>query len=133
MTKIVVNKLIGYKSLAALNVFNTLLLGLKMLPIYGDVDYVTFAESFKTKSDDEKESSLRQACSFVTLTEDEINTVASFCNDPNGVPYSKENIKNLSVKDIHEIVVAVCMEVGRIEINLLSEAEKKKLQISPST
>ena len=115
----------GYKSLKALNAFNALLLGLKMLPVNLDKNYVDFFEAFKHKSDTEKEDAVRQAVAFVPLNDDEIDALVSFTTDRNGVPYGKVNVSNLGVAELHEIIVAVCMEIGRIKIDLVTEEEKK--------
>lgn len=120
----------GFKSLRALNTFNTLLLGLKMLPAYIREDYETFYGSFVDKTEEEKEKLLREALAFVPLQQDEIEAVLSFAADPNGIPYTAANVKNLSVDQIFETVTAVCMAIGRIKIDLVSESEKKKLQTS---
>ncbi len=118
--------LVGYKSLRALNAFHTLLLGLKMLPIHLDKDYVAFFESFKEKTDDEKEDALRQAAAFVLLSQEEVEALVSFATDSNGIPYSSVNQKQLAAEELFEIIIAVCMEIGRIKIELVSEEEKKK-------
>lgn len=122
--------LVGYKSLRALNAFSTLLLGLKMLPIYLDQDYVTFYESFKDKSDGEKESALRQALAFVNLTQEEVEALASFATDSNGIAYTSVNLKTIGAEDLFEILIAVCMEIGRIKVELVSDEEKKKSRTS---
>lgn len=116
----------GYKSLRVLNAFNTLLLGLKMLPAYLHEDYKTFFASFEDKSDAEKEDALRQAAAFVELSSDEIDAIVSFATDANGIPYSQANIKNLGPDELFEIIIAVCMEIVRIKIDLISSEEKKK-------
>jgi len=123
----------GLKSLRALNAFHALLLGLKMLPQYIQEDYEGFYEAFKDKTDSEKETFLREAAVFVQLAEDEVQALVTFATDPNGVPYGESNIKNLSVDQLHEIIVAVCMEIGKIKIELLTDEEKKKLKNSQST
>lgn len=118
----------GYNSLKALNAFNALLLGLKMMPAYSALSYEEFFDSFKEKSESERETALREAVAFVELQQDEVEAIVSFTCDPNGVPYRKENIKSLDVKQLHELIVAVCMEIGRIDITIVSEDEKKKSQ-----
>lgn len=123
----------GYKSLKALNAFNALLLGLKMLPMYMSQSYETFYEGFKDMDDGEKETFLRQAVAFVELQPDEVEAIVSFACDKNGIPYSAANIKNLAPNELHETIVAVCMEIGRIKIDLVSESEKKKSVNSQST
>lgn len=115
----------GYKSLRALNAFHALLLGLKMLPAYISEDYEKFYASFKDRTEADKERLIREAAVFVELSEDEVEALISFATDINGVPYSRVNLKNLSAKELHEIIVAVCMEIGRIKIEILSEGEKK--------
>lgn len=115
----------GYKSLRALNAFHALLLGLKMLPMYIAEDYETFYSAFKDKTEDEKEKFLRQAVVFVQLEQDEVEALITFVTDQNGVPYSAVNLKNLSLDELHEVIISVCMEIGRIKIDLVSEDEKK--------
>lgn len=122
----------GYKALRALNAFHALLLGLKMLPAYIGESYETFYASFKDKTEAEKEKLIREAAVFVELAEDEVKALISFASDKNGVPYQAVNLGNLKPDEIHEIIVAVCMEIGRIRIELVSEEEKKKLKDSQS-
>lgn len=123
--------LVGMKSLRALNAFHTLLLGLKMLPAYMAIDYQTFYASFGTMSEADKETKLREAVAFVNLSAEEVDALISFCTDKNGVPYGDVNRNNLGPDEIFECVVAVCMEIGRIKIDLVSTEEKKKLPTSP--
>lgn len=104
-----------------------------MLPAYIAEDYQTFFESFKDKTDGEKETFLREAVAFVELNEDEVGAILTFCTDKNGVPYTAVNAGNLSIDEMHEIIVSVCMEIGKIKVDLVSEDEKKKLQTLVST
>lgn len=120
----------GYKSLKALNAFHTLMLGLKMLPAYMNLHYTEFFEAFKQLTETEKEKMIREASIFVPLEQTEVEALVSFATDANGVPYSSANIKNLGTKELHELIVAVCMEIGRIEVDLLSDEEKKSSPIS---
>jgi hypothetical protein len=120
----------GYKSLKALNAFHTLLLGLKMLPAYMHIPYEEFYANFGEISDSDKEKYIREAVVFVQLEQNEVEALISFATDANGVPYSAVNLKNLGAKEIHEIIVAVCMEIGKIQVDLLSEEEKKNFPIS---
>jgi hypothetical protein len=123
----------GYKSLRALNAFHALMLGIKMLPAYAEEGYPTFYARLAQMSDAEKEKIIREAAVFVQLAEDEVNALISFATDKNGVAYSDVNVKNLNAGELHEIIVAVCMEIGRIKIELVSEQEKKNLQTSQLT
>lgn len=117
--------LIGYKSLRALNTFHTLMLGLKMLPSYGAERYEAFFAKIDQMPPDDQEKLIREAVLFVELQKEEVEALACFCTDANGVPYSSENLKSLSAGQIFEIVVAVCQEVAKIKVNFVSEDEKK--------
>ncbi len=116
----------GYASLRALNAFHALLLGLKMLPAYIGEPYEKFYEGFRTKTEGEKETLLREAVAFVQLSPEEVAALVSFCTDKNGIPFSAINQKNLTPDEMFEVIVAVCMEIGKIKIDLVSEDEKKK-------
>ncbi len=123
----------GYKSLKALNVFHSLMLGLKMLPAYIGESYEEFFARVQEMPAEDQEKLIREAALFVTLDPDEVAALICFIPDANGVPYTSENIKGLSVDQIFECVVAVALEVSKIKINFVSESEKKNLKISPST
>lgn len=128
-----VSELKGLKSLKAFYVFHKLMLGLNMLPEYRSVSYEDFYERIAEMSDSDKEKMIRLAAVFVDLQSDEIEALICFCKDKHGVPYSSENIKNLTPDVFLEIIVAVCVEISKIKINLVSEAEKKSLKSSLST
>lgn len=116
----------GYKSLKALNAFHTLLLGLKMLPMHFAEPYDEFYANFADKTDAEKEKFLREAVIFVPLQPEEVEALVAFATDKNEIPYSAVNLKNLGPDELVECIVSVCMEIGRIKIELVSESEKKK-------
>lgn len=120
-----VRELKGYKSLRALNGFNALLLGLKMLPSYQSESYEEFFDKVQAMPEDAQEKIIREACLFVQLQPDEIEAMVSFCADANGVPYGIENIKNLSTVDLVEVIVAVSMKIAKMNVGLVSESEKK--------
>jgi hypothetical protein len=115
----------GFKSLRALNAFNTLMLGLKMLPSYMGETYEEFLGRIAEMPPQDQEKMIREAALFVELQKDELEALICFCTDPNGVPYSAENVKNLGPKDLHECIVAVCKEIAKIKIDLIGEHEKK--------
>lgn len=115
----------GTKSLRALNACHALLLGYKMLPVHIGTSYEEFYASFQEKSDVEKENTIRQAALFVQLNNEELEALVCFCADKNGVPYTSVNLKSLALEELHEIIVAVCMEISRIKIDIVTEAEKK--------
>jgi hypothetical protein len=123
----------GVKSLRALNAFSAVLLGLKMLPAYMSMSYPDFLNMLEQKTPSEKETLIREGVAFVQLAEDEVEALLGFVADPNGIPYTKVNMGNLGPKEFHECIVAVLMEISRIDINLVSEAEKKSYPTGVST
>jgi hypothetical protein len=123
----------GYKSLRALNAFHTLMLGVKMLPAYLGESYEDFYERISEMTDEKRAVIIREAAFFVQLNSDEIEALASFCADENGVPYQPANIKNLGPDKLIDIICAVCEEIGRIKIDMVSDSEKKKSQITALT
>ncbi len=115
----------GYESLKALNVFHALMLGLKMLPAYQLESYEPFLERIQSMPPEDQEKMVREAALFVNLERDEVEALCVFVADPNGVPYRKENLKSMGPEQIHEMVTAVCMEIAKIKINLVTSSEKK--------
>jgi hypothetical protein len=116
----------GYKSLRALNVFHTLLLGMKMLPINVFKSYEEYFKEFDLMTEEQKETLIREAVLFVELTPDEIEAILSFCCDSNNIPFERSNIASLTADKIHEMIVSVCLEISKIKIDMVSENEKKK-------
>lgn len=119
-----VQELKGYKAHRAFNAFHSLMLGLKMLPMYLKEDYEPFLERIQELPDAEKKKVLLAAAQFVPLDEEEIKALLYFCHDRNNVPLS-ETIKNIGPDVIMECIVAVCFEISQIKIDFLTEAEKK--------
>jgi hypothetical protein len=125
----------GLKSWDALKGLSALLLGYYCLAMPGKNEYESFDqffESFAWISDEEKEKIIRTAILFVKIEHWEVEALTSFVTDKNGIPYSSASLKNMSLKDLIEIVVAVCLEMGKIQISILSEDEKKKFHASQS-
>lgn len=120
-----VSPLTGYKSLRALNAYNTLLLGLKMLPSYMNESYESFYERVNEMPPADQEKLIREAALFVELQKDEVEALVGFCVDANGVAYGPEQLKSLGTEKIFEMIVAVCCEISKIEISILSASEKK--------
>lgn len=120
-----VHELKGFKSLRALNVFSTLVIGLKMLPAYAGYSYEDFLAKIQDMTEDEQRKILTEAALFVQLDEDEVKSLICFCEDKNGVRYSAENIKSLSPDELIDIIVSVCMQISKIKIDLVSSTEKK--------
>lgn len=116
----------GFKSLRALNVYSSLLLGLKMLPMYAGKSYEEFLGLVEKMSLRDQEKILREAAHFVELNEDEVKSLVCFVADKNGVPYSSENLGNLKPAEIIDIIVLVCLEIAKMKIDFVSEDEKKK-------
>ena len=121
----------GLKSLRAMNVFHTLMLGLKMLPAYAGESYEEFFDRVSQMAEADQEKLIREAVLFVELEQAEVEAVLCFCTDPNGVPFGKENVKNLGPDQIMEAIVAVSMQIAKIKVDLVSPGEKKKSLSSP--
>lgn len=120
----------GLKSLKALNAFHTLMLGLKMLPSYAGEAYEEFYDRVSQMPHEDQIKLIREAALFVELGDDEVSALVGFCCDANGVPYRTENIKNLGPDELLECIVAVCSEIAKIKIDLVTETEKKKSMTS---
>jgi hypothetical protein len=115
----------GYKSLKALNAFHTLMLGLKMLPSYCGESYEEFFARVDEMPEEDQAKLIKEAALFVELQKDEVEALAAFACDPNGIPYATESLKSLGPDKIVEIIVSVCLEIAKIKINFVSESEKK--------
>ena len=120
----------GYKSLRALNAFNALLLGLKMLPAYMGETYEAFLAKIHEMPFEDQLKMIREAAMFVELQKEEVEALVCFCTDKNGVPYEASNMKNLGPDQLIDIIVAVCGEIAKMKISILSDNEKKKLKTS---
>lgn len=123
--KLKVLPLEGWPSLRAFNVYNTLLLGYKMLPAKIKMTYEAFLEEFDASSDEEKAKILREAASFVELEQDELEALTSFCHDANDIPFTKVNTAKMTPQQLIEIVVAVCLEISKIKLYSIGEDVKK--------
>lgn len=115
----------GYNSLRALNAFSALMLGVKMLPQYMLEDYDSFMIRVGEMPEEKRREMLFQAAKHIELDKGEVEALICFCLDPNGIPYSSANLKNLSFDQILECVVEVCMEISKIKIDIISDSEKK--------
>ncbi len=123
----------GLNGLNALKGLSALLLGYFILALPGKQDcddFETYFESFKTKTEADKEKILRAALLFVRIEALEVEAMMSFVQDKNGIAYSAVSIKNMPLLEMIEIIVAVCLEIGKIKVTILSEDEKKKFPSS---
>lgn len=125
-TKYEVIELKGYKSLRALNAFNALMLGLKMLPSYMNFSYEDFYLRMDQMPDEDKLKLITEASLFVELQKEEVEALVCFCKDKNGVPFEASNLKNLGPKEMIDVIVSVCFEISKIKIDFVTDNEKKK-------
>jgi hypothetical protein len=125
-----VKELCGLRSLRAFNAYNSLMLGLKMLPLYMAEDWEEFYDRVSRMPPEDQEKLIREATSFVNLEKEEIEAMLLFCLDKNGVPYSAERVAKMPVDEIFECVVAVSKEIAKIKIDMVSESEKKNSETS---
>lgn len=121
-----VSELKGYQSYKAFNAYHHLLMGMKMIPEYSSLSFEDFLAVLDEMTLEDKKKVVTNGVKFVNLEEDELQSMMSFCSDKNGVPYTKENMKNLGPDKITEIVVAVAMEIAKIKVDFVTEEEKKK-------
>ena len=128
-----VSELKGTPSYAAFTAYHKLMLGLKMLPIYMFESYEVFFGRIDNLSDSEKLKFIQEAAVFVKLDDEELEYLLHFCTDANGVPYSKENMKNLTADQFIDMIIAVSVEISKIKTPFVSEDEKKNSKISPLT
>lgn len=120
----------GYKSLRALNAFNALVLGLKMIPEYMTMSFEDFLNRLSAMPEADQIQMLKKAALFVELSKEEVEAIVCFCTDKNGVPYEAANLKNLSPDELIDVIVAVCAEIAKMKIDFVTENEKKKLTTS---
>lgn len=120
-----VTELVGYESVKALNVYSAVLIGGKNIPDYVHLPFETYFQTIAAKSPAERENFFRVASALVPLERDEIEAITQFCLDPNGVPFQRAQLKSMPLKDIFEIIVAVCVHISQFKIDFVSTAEKK--------
>lgn len=100
----------GLKSPAGFQVLYTLLIGYWTIPAFNnDNDFEAFVKNFEKMPREERKKILLKSACVTPLKEEEYLNVLCFLKDENGIPYSEENIKNLSYDEIIEKVVEVCL------------------------
>ncbi len=115
----------GTESLAALNSFMVLVIGLKMQPAHIPKDFDQFLEELSEMSDEKRERLLRHAASIVPLSPEEVLAMARFCTDKNGIPFQAASLKRMDPKELITVIVTVAMELSKIQVHMVSEEEKK--------
>lgn len=123
----------GIESQFAYYAYHKLMLGLNMLPSYVAEKYQSFYNRIDKLSDDDKLAILKEAAIFVDLNPKELQDLAYFCTDKNGIRYTPINMKNLNPIDITEIIVSVCWACSKLGFDFLSDDEKKNSVNSQST
>lgn len=118
-------ELSGLSSYSAMQVFYKVLVGLKMYVAYAHFEPQEFFDHVAQLDIAGKEKVVREGLMLVPLDREEIMTLASFCTDANGVPFSTENMTKLKPTDILEILVKSCMQLVHIRIDFVTEDEKK--------
>ena len=100
----------GLKSPAGFQVMYNLLIGYYMIPAFdAESNFEEFVKSFEKMPREERRKILAKSACITPLKEDEYLNVLSFCKDENGIPYTRENVNNLSYDKIIELVVDVCL------------------------
>lgn len=112
MTKNSITKddLRGLKSPAGFQVLYTLLIGYYTVPTFNaKVNFEEFIKDFEKAPREERKRILTKSVCITPLKEEEYMNVLCFAKDANGIPYTRENVENLSYDEIMEIVVEVCL------------------------
>lgn len=117
--------LTGYKSYRALQAYNALMLGLKMLPSYMGESYEDFFARIEKMPPEDQVKMIKEAALFVNLEKEEVDSIICFCADKNGVPFGPENMKSLGPDEIWGMIVAVATEISKIKIDFVTDSEKK--------
>lgn len=100
----------GLKSPAGFQVLYTLLIGFYSVPAFGaSTSFDEFVKDFEKMPREERKNILAKSVCITQLTENEYMNVLCFAKDANGIPYTKENVENLTYDEIMEIVVDVCL------------------------
>ena len=100
----------GIKSPAGFQVLYTLLIGYYTIPTFEkELDFNKFLKDFEQAPRERRKEILTKAVCVVPLKEEEYMNVLCFAKDANGIPYSKENVENLTYAEIMELVVEVCL------------------------
>lgn len=110
MNNITKEDLRGLRSPAGFQVLYTLLIGFYSVPAFGASNsFDEFVKEFEKMPREKRRSILAKSVCITQLTESEYMNVLCFAKDANGVPYSKENVENLTYSEIMEIVIDVCL------------------------
>lgn len=127
-----VSEIKGYKGFRAFNAFHKLMLGLKMLPHYLAKPYEQFFDMIAEMPAEDQRKVIREAAVFVDLEKEELEAMACFAHDPNGVAYEPSNLKNADPQVILNIIESVGFEIVKFRIDSVTETEKKNSETSPS-
>lgn len=100
----------GLKSPSGFQVLFSLLLGYYSVPHFeAKGSFQDFVKDFEKMPRDEKRKIIASSVCITPLKEEEYLNVLCFAKDENGIPYSKENVENLTYEQIMEIVIDVCL------------------------
>ena len=125
--------LTGIAGVRAFNVFHHVILGMKMLPINLEKGYEAFLGELHEKEDQERKKFFVSGLRFVPLEDSDIEAVLKFCLDSNGVPLCRANTKSMAAQTIIEHMADVFVEISKINVDLVTDEEKKNLKTSQST
>jgi hypothetical protein len=106
----------GLKSVRPFQVTSVLSLGLLMLPVNMNKLFDVWHEDLVNLPPEDQRKMVEQAVRFVELKEEEIAAMVSFCKDANGVPIDKSNVGNFKPNELLDMIVAVCLEVLKIDV-----------------
>lgn len=107
----------GLKSPSGFQVLYSLLIGYYTIPSFNeDGTFEEFIKGFEKLPREEKRKIIAKSVCVTPLKEEEYLNVLCFAKDENGIPYSKENVENLSYEQIMEIVIDVCLAYTDVRV-----------------
>lgn len=87
-------------------------------------------KEFKKMPDEQKRAALLEAITFCELTEGEVFSLIYMQDDPNGIPWDKASVSNLSPEKMADIMVNVMIEFSKLnfDFGILSEKDHEMLK-----
>uniref|UniRef100_A0AAU8AX71 Uncharacterized protein n=1 Tax=Dulem virus 29 TaxID=3145747 RepID=A0AAU8AX71_9CAUD len=113
-----IDEIKGIKGLYAFKALQTLLLSYFFLPEFKKENetYEAFLCRFSESDEDEKRKILNNALYFAGIEPREIEALVCMAKDKNGIHYSRSNINNLSLEELFNLVIDVCMAVCDVKV-----------------
>ena len=107
--------ILAFEGLRGFQAFNrVVILTLLMLPQYRNQKAQDLLSAIALMPEADQRKVIREALSFVDIDRMEVDYLICLIADPNGVPYSRNSINKLSVKELLDILVEACFNFAQI-------------------